>query len=155
MNKYEYSVYIDQIRDGCLFALVMCLPFNQRCAFVLHILNEIPINSVAGIMGKTENATRILISRAKSAIREFLCDNCEHISAHGKCKCINMVDFSLKNGLLEKISQSTQVATAKKELRKFRDEIDLMKAIPNKELGNLIIDASFGTIFSKQKVKGF
>jgi RNA polymerase sigma-70 factor (ECF subfamily) len=149
INEYEYAAYINQIRDGCLFALIMCLPYNQRCAFILYVLNEIPIISVAEILGKTENATRILISRAKLTIRSFLCDNCEHISSPGKCRCVNMADFSLKNNLIEKISKNTQVANAKIELRKFKDEIDLIKIIPGKGLSNLIIDANFGTIFSK------
>ena len=149
-NKYEYAVYIDQIRDGCLYALIMCLPFNQRCAFILYVLNEVPINVVAEILGKTENATRILVSRAKSTLREFLCNNCEHLDGEEKCRCVNMANFSLENHLIQTINATPQVATARMELRKFNDEIELLKALPGKELSNLIVDADFRIIFSKK-----
>jgi RNA polymerase sigma factor (sigma-70 family) len=150
VNHYEYSIYIDQIRDGCLYALIMCLPFNQRCAFILYVLNEVPINVAAEILGKTENATRILVSRAKSTIREFLCNNCEHLDREEKCKCINMANFSLQNHLIRTIDATPHMATARMELRKFNDEIELLKALPSKELSNLIEDANFRIIFSKK-----
>jgi RNA polymerase sigma factor (sigma-70 family) len=150
VNKYEYSIYIDQIRDGCLYALIMCLPFNQRCAFILYVLNEVPVNVVAEILGKTQNATRILVSRAKSTIREFLCNNCEHLDGEEKCNCINMANFSLQNHFIRTIDENSQVATARMELRKFNNEIEFIRALPGKELSKLIEDANFRIIFSKK-----
>lgn len=150
-TQYEYRDYMDQIKNGCLFALLKCLPFKQRCVFILHSLNNISLKAVSGILGKSENATRILLFRAKSTIRSFLCDNCEHISCNPKCKCQNMINFSIKNNLIKEIKKDNQVNMAKAELRKFKDEIELFNSISDKEISEINFnDTKYKNIFKKK-----
>lgn len=150
-DRYEDELYIEQIKNGCLHALLGCLPFSQRCAFILNVLNGLSIAETAETLGKTENAARILISRAKATIKRFLCAHCQHIDGPSDCRCVNMLNFSMKRGLVKKIDASRQVETAKIEIRKLQNEIELMRTLGDQ--GSQIqisIDMEHQLIFSKK-----
>ena len=38
-----------QIKEGCLLGLLRCLPLNQRLAFILNVLYEIPVEETSDI----------------------------------------------------------------------------------------------------------
>ncbi len=65
----ERRFYVDGVKEGCLVGLPRCLPFSQRCVFVLCLLNDLTVPDVGRIMGKSENSIRILLSRARSRMR--------------------------------------------------------------------------------------
>jgi RNA polymerase sigma factor (sigma-70 family) len=151
LNQNGNDIYIDQIKNGCLFALINCLPFNQRCAFILHELNYISVKTISEILGKSVNSIRILIMRSKKTIRHFLCTSCEYMSDSPQCKCLNMLNFSLRNDLIQKIMVNEVIDKAKSELRRFRNEIELLKSLPNKELDRFIkVDSKYQIILFKK-----
>ena len=125
----ERSFYVEEVKVGCLVGLLQCLPFSQRCVFVLHLLNDLPIADVGRIMGKNENSIRILLSRARSRMRTFLCQNCSLMGGN-TCSCTNMVEFSLKNDLIARYRPHPGIPQIKAELRRFSDEIELYRSLP-------------------------
>jgi len=131
-EQHEY--YIEQVKNGCLYALISCLPFSQRCVFVLHELYEFPINDVAIIVNKSENASRILLMRSKRTIKDFLCNSCEHIAGNPTCRCANMIGFSIKNQLIDEIMNSEKIEKMKLEYKKCKNEIELIKSLPYKKI---------------------
>jgi RNA polymerase sigma factor (sigma-70 family) len=144
MGEFDRESTIRQIKDGCLYALLHCLPFSQRCAFILNALNGMPMKEVAAIIGKSENATRIDSTRAKATVRRFLCSHCEYLSARPKCRCANMLDYSMKHSLIKKIgSSSSRIEEAKAELRRFKNEVELLKSLTEGE-------SPYRIIFSKE-----
>ena len=52
-NNIEKKIYIMQIKEGCLLGLLRCLPLNQRLAFILNVLHEIPVEETAKIIKKS------------------------------------------------------------------------------------------------------
>ena len=73
ISETEKMNYISQVKDGCLSGLVRCLSLQQRLAFILNVLLDLPMQQVASIIDKSENATRILVHRSKHNIKDFLC----------------------------------------------------------------------------------
>ena len=61
-----------ELADDISFALLLALerlsPF-ERAAFLLHDVFDLPFGEVAGVLGKSETASRQLASRARKAIR--------------------------------------------------------------------------------------
>jgi RNA polymerase sigma factor (sigma-70 family) len=129
----ELRSYVEEVKNGCLVGLLQCLPVAQRCAFILHLLNDEPIGSVAKIMGKSENSIRILVSRARSSLSGFLCRNCALMGAEGRCSCDRMINFSLKRGLIERLEEGARPVEIAGELRGFADEAALYKSLPSPE----------------------
>jgi hypothetical protein len=110
-----------------------------------------PIGSVAEILLKSENATRILLSRAKTTISRFLCEHCEHITENPRCRCLGMLIFSISNKLIEKIAKTKELELIRKKFRTFKDEVELLKSLPNMEVRRTIFaDLTYDDIFFKK-----
>ena len=162
-NQYEEiekKCYITQVKNGCLLGLLRCLSFHQRIAFILHIFNDVSLSDISRIVGKSENATRILIHRARMNIKRFLCHNCSLYQENNKCKCENLIAFSLQEGWIQKYDPSVAPDAIEAELKVFKNEIDLYRTLPEIDDGNKlkdrilkIIEENDLTIFSDKKVK--
>ena len=131
-SELERRYYVEAVKEGCLLGLLQCLPCAQRCVFILHLLNELSIAEVGKIMGKSDNAIRVLLSRARSGLRDFLCENCSLMSGT-KCSCANMVEFSLKRGLIERYRPEFGIPAIREELLRFADEVQLFRSLPEPE----------------------
>jgi RNA polymerase sigma factor (sigma-70 family) len=127
----ERRFYVEEVKQGCLLGLLQCLPLAQRCVFILHLLNEVPVAEVATIMDKSENAIRILLTRARSGMKGFLCNNCSLMKAGNTCSCENMIDFSLKRDLIAKYGPTMSAPEIAGELRLFADETELFMSLPD------------------------
>jgi RNA polymerase sigma factor (sigma-70 family) len=125
----EKRCYIRQVREGCLLGLLRCLPFYQRMAFILNVLLRIRAKDVAAVIGKTENATRLLVHRARRNLKDFLCRNCSLYDPRNPCRCENLVHFSLKRGWIQTADGQTDARRADDELASVVKEIDGLKRI--------------------------
>ena len=46
--------YISQVKDGCLSGLLRCLSLQQRLAFILNVLLDLPLEQVASVIDKAK-----------------------------------------------------------------------------------------------------
>jgi len=56
-------------RDGWLIARLGSLPPLQRAAIALRYVDDLPVDEVARVLGKSHKATESLLSRAREALR--------------------------------------------------------------------------------------
>ncbi len=147
----ERSFYVEEVKQGCLLGLLQCLPFAQRCVFVLHLLNEVPIALVARVMERSENSIRILLSRARASMNAFLCRNCSLMKEGNRCSCENMIEFSLERGLIEKYRPTAVLPAIKAELKRFADEVELYRSLPEADaaLSRLIESGNYEILAKK------
>lgn len=129
VDERERESILVRVKDGCLYALLHCLPFSQRCAFILLALDGLPAKDAAAILKKSENAARVLESRARASIRRFLCSHCEFLSSEPSCRCENMIGFAMKRSLAGKLGADGGQAAAAAGMRSFRDEIALLRTL--------------------------
>jgi RNA polymerase sigma factor (sigma-70 family) len=159
-DEQEKQSYINQVKNGCLLGLLRCLSFYQRIAFILNVLNEISIKNISKIINRSENSTRILIHRARTNIKYFLCRNCSLYQETNKCKCENLISFSLKQEWIKTYRPTIAPEIIESELKAFKDEVALYKTLPDytvsnnltEKISNIIEKTSF-SIFSHKKVK--
>jgi len=158
----EKSIYITQVKDGCLSGLLRCLSLQQRLAFILNVLLDLPIEQVASILDKSENATRILIHRSKQNIREYLCINCSLFDSNNHCRCENLINFSLKQGWISaKLETNIDNVRIQEEIIDLKNVVSLYKtlkektpsAIFNEQLKRLLADKKDLLILNRKKVK--
>ncbi len=134
MTEKEKSAYINQVKDGCLSGLLRCLPLQQRIVFILGVLLDVPNDQVAAVIGKSENATRILIHRSRQNIREFLCNNCSLFDPQNKCRCENLINFSLKQNWIEENGIAAEsIIYTEAEIRSLKRMILLYKSLNEKD----------------------
>jgi RNA polymerase sigma factor (sigma-70 family) len=168
IDENEKSLYISQVKEGCLAGLIRCLSFQQRLVFILHVLLKVPIKNVADIIEKSENATRILIHRSRQNIKDFLCKNCSVYNAGNPCQCENMINFSLKQGWIDVPRKSDKMLIWDKEIKQAESEIGSLKkmiglyqALPgvnpsedfSSQLQHMLNEKNDFLIFTAKKVK--
>lgn len=156
----EKQILINQIKEGCLTGLLRCLSFYQRVAFILHVLLHLPVKDVAGILDKSEGATKVLVHRARQNLRDFLCQHCSLYASHNPCRCENLMSFSLAQGWISldgdyEIEPDAILA----EIDEMRKVIELYQTlidqVPSNDLSQrikTIIDCEDWLIFSPKKV---
>jgi RNA polymerase sigma factor (sigma-70 family) len=158
ISETEKSQYIAQVKDGCLSGLLRCLSFQQRLAFILNVLFDLPVEQVAGIIEKSVNATRILVHRSRQNIREYLCCNCSLYDSNNPCRCENLINFSLKQGWINSTGNLNRIET---EIKNLKSEVVLYKTlheetIPddfNNQIRQLLADKGNFLILVDKKVK--
>ena len=159
-NEIEKRYYINQVKDGCLLGVLRCLPLSQRIVFILNLVLEVSVKDISSIIDKSENATRILIHRSKKTIRGFLCRNCLLYGQSERCKCENLISFSLSQDWIEKFNPSIHPGNIEEEIRQLKDKLLMYRTIQTKDLDNnlacfmkeLINESGF-SIFLEKKVK--
>lgn len=157
ISETEKISYITQIKDGCLSGLLRCLSLQQRLAFILNVLLDLPIEQVASIIDKSENATRILVHRSKQNIKDFLCRNCSLYDSRNTCRCENLINFSLKQGWIG----LNNPARIESEIKDLKNVIRLYKTLQetsptnefDKRVQRLLADKADFLILNGKKVK--
>jgi RNA polymerase sigma-70 factor (ECF subfamily) len=159
-DEPERLSYINQVKDGCLLGVLRCLSLNQRIAFILNVIFDLPASDISNVIGRSENATRILVHRARKNIKQFLCDNCSLYNEDNNCRCENLVSFSLKQGWIKKYNPPVNPEVVESEIKALKNEIILYKSIASKsesiDLKERILSIIRNenlNIFSAQKVK--
>jgi RNA polymerase sigma factor (sigma-70 family) len=114
-----------QVKEGCLTGLLQCLPYSQRMAFILHSLLHLPIRDVAAILEKSEGAVKVLVHRARSGLKGFLCANCSLYDPANPCRCENLVEFSLRQRWISRTPAALLADRAEKEIYALRDVVEL------------------------------
>lgn len=120
--RAERDWYVEAVREGCLLATLSYLTVDQRAAFVLRVLCELNVRDTAAVLGRSENAVRLLTHRARARLKAFMCRNCSVYDSAGECTCENLVGFSLSQGWVtpddrrvsrvEAAASATRAATA-------------------------------------------
>jgi hypothetical protein len=165
-SKREKEVLLNQIKDGCFTGLLRCLSFDQRMAFILHVLLNLPMKNAADILGRSEGATKVLVHRARKNLKDFLCKNCSRYDSNNPCRCENLMGFSLAQGWIKKPtgnqldeSYSAVPEAIQAEVEGMRKVTALYKTlndqIPSDDLAQriqAIIQSEHWAIFSPKKV---
>jgi RNA polymerase sigma factor (sigma-70 family) len=163
IKAWEKQELVRQIKEGCLTGLVRCLAFQQRLAFILHILLQLPVRDVAEILGKSEAATKVLIHRARKNLKNFLCKNCSVYDPVNPCHCEDLLGFSLKQGWIERPASEKRnlpdVEQIEEEIKSVREVVELYAHLSmpnpsgdlNRRIQQFILEQQ-GIIFTTQKV---
>jgi RNA polymerase sigma factor (sigma-70 family) len=162
INASEKEELIRQVKDGCLTGLLRCLSFNQRIAFILQVLLRLPLHDVAEILGKSKEATKVLIHRARKNLKSFLCKNCSVYDPANSCHCESLLGFSLKQGwidLLPRDEKTLDPRQIEREIKGIRQVVELYAHLsdpnPSRDLNRRIqelIRGQEGVIFTRTKV---
>jgi RNA polymerase sigma factor (sigma-70 family) len=161
ITENEKSNYISQVKEGCLIGLLRCLSLQQRLVFILNVILDLPINQVAAIIDKSQNATRILVFRSRQKIKDYLCANCSLYDSENQCRCENLINFSLKQGWIRSNYEMDFSLKAESEIKDLKNMVAMYKSLPEKipemefsrQIQNLLTEKEDLLILNGKKVK--
>lgn len=93
---------IQQMQNGCFYAMVRKLSLNQRIAFSLIDMYGMKTSEVASLLNMSENATKALLHRARLNIDAFFSNHCDLLNEKNPCFCRAWINFSLSKAQNQK-----------------------------------------------------
>ena len=131
----QRNIMLWELKQGCLTAVLNCLPPGERIAFVLSEMLGKSTEEASEILGIKASALRVRISRAQKKISEYLDPRCEHVNPANPCHCPSRIGVALKRGFIGEV----RGASARLRSRPFgqekpaHDPIALFGTLPEAE----------------------
>jgi DNA-directed RNA polymerase specialized sigma24 family protein len=93
-----------ELKQGCMTAVVNCLPPGERAAFVVCHILKLADDVAAKSLGITESAYKVRLSRGRKKVGDYLAPRCEHVNPMNPCRCPARVGTALHKGFIGKVS---------------------------------------------------
>jgi len=93
-----------ELKQGCMTAVINCLPPGERAAFVTCHILKLPDDSAAKTLEISESAYKVRLSRARKKVGDYLAPRCEHVNPMNPCHCPARVGTALYRGFIGKVS---------------------------------------------------
>ena len=103
LSDPQRDLLLWELKQGCMTAVVNCLPPGERAAFVVCHVLKLPDDKASKSLGITESAYKVRLSRARKKIGDYLAPRCEHINPHNPCRCPARVGTALHKGFIRPV----------------------------------------------------
>ena len=115
---------INELQNGCFFAMVRKLTLNQRIVFSLVDMYGMRIEDVAQILETSVSATKGLLFRARMNIDSFFADHCDILNINNPCSCKAWITFSSnRNNLQSQTKKLIDILNYKEKNYRFDLEV--------------------------------
>jgi RNA polymerase sigma-70 factor (ECF subfamily) len=101
-----------ELKQGCMTAVINCLPPGERAAFVVCHVLKLPDEAAARSLSITESAYKVRLSRARKKVGDYLAPRCEHVNPMNPCRCPARVGTALHKGFIGKVSGEVSLRKA-------------------------------------------
>jgi RNA polymerase sigma-70 factor (ECF subfamily) len=95
LSDPDRDLLLWDLKQGCMTAVVNCLPPGERAAFVVCHVVKLADPDAALALGITESAYKVRLSRARKKIGDYLAPRCEHVNPNNPCRCPARVGTAL------------------------------------------------------------
>jgi RNA polymerase sigma-70 factor (ECF subfamily) len=103
-----------ELKQGCMTAVVNCLPPGERAAFVVCNVLKLSDAAAARSLGITESAYKVRLSRARKKVGDYLAPRCEHVNPMNPCRCPARVGTALAKGFIKPVAAVQGEVTLRK-----------------------------------------
>jgi DNA-directed RNA polymerase specialized sigma24 family protein len=94
----DFSLW--ELKQGCMTAVVNCLPPGERAAFVASTIMKLNEEEAAAALDINAAAYKVRLSRARKKVGDYLAPRCEHINPQNPCRCPARVGIALAKGFI-------------------------------------------------------
>jgi RNA polymerase sigma-70 factor (ECF subfamily) len=103
LSDPQRDLLLWELKQGCMTAVVNCLPPGERAAFVVCHVLKLGDDQAAKSLGITESAYKVRLSRARKKIGDYLAPRCEHVNPMNPCRCPARVGTALHKGFIRQV----------------------------------------------------
>ncbi len=97
----ELPLLVEEAKQGCLHAMLMCLDRRQRLAFVLGAVLAVEGEVAAEVLDLSHEAYRQLLTRARRDLASFMDRKCGLVNADNPCRCARKTAGFVKAGYVD------------------------------------------------------
>jgi DNA-directed RNA polymerase specialized sigma24 family protein len=127
-----------ELKQGCMTAVINCLPPGERVAFVLSSVLGLTDEEGAKAIGIKPSAFKVRLSRARKKVSDYLAPRCEHVNPRNPCRCPSRIGIALEKGFIAPPPQSEvnlrkRLPFFSEEPRTGADATGLFRTLPDPE----------------------
>jgi RNA polymerase sigma factor (sigma-70 family) len=153
-SRPDANLLAEEVKLGCTLGMLLCLDRDDRLAYVLSDVFDIPSAEAAFICGVTPAAFRKRASRARARLREFVGVHCGLVNRSAACRCDRRVTVAIRNGRVQPghlhFVRDIDPCDAVGEMEKLHDLASLMRSHPDYTVPQAVNEAVRAVIDSGQ-----
>jgi DNA-directed RNA polymerase specialized sigma24 family protein len=100
LSEPQRELLLWDLKQGCMTAVVNCLPPGERSAFVVSHVLKVSDEDAARVFAITEAAYKVRLSRARKKIGDYLAPRCEHVNPANPCRCPARIGTAVHNDFI-------------------------------------------------------
>jgi RNA polymerase sigma-70 factor (ECF subfamily) len=132
-----------ELKQGCLTAVVNCLPPGERVAFVMTEILGQSGEQAAATLRISASALRVRVSRARKKVASYLAPRCEHVDPRNPCHCPSRLGVALNRGFIGEVrgrKVSLRAPRPFEEEQPQHDPLALFHTLPSPEPPEELLD---------------
>ncbi|MBI4512044.1 MAG: RNA polymerase sigma factor [Deltaproteobacteria bacterium] len=146
----ERNFLLWELKQGCITAVVNCLPLGEREAFVLLQIMGLAEEDAADTLGISIGALKTRLLRARKKVADYLSPRCEHVDPRNPCRCPSRLGIAISKGFLP--SPSSSAVKLRPEFPQYfqstetarrRDAMVMIQSLPEPDLPDDFPDRLF------------
>ncbi len=99
-DEAEYRLLCDEVRISCTYGMLLCIPREQRAAYLLADVAGLTDVEGAQVLDCTREAFRQRVSRARRTLKHVIDNRCGLIDPAAPCRCGRQIDAGLRAGIM-------------------------------------------------------
>ena len=135
----------EEVKLGCTLGMLLCLDRDDRLAYVLSDVLQLPSADAAFICEIASAAFRKRASRARARLRQFVVDHCGLVNQSAACRCDRRVETAVRIGRVRpdalQFARHIDPAAAVREMDELHDLASLMRSHPQYRAPDSTINA--------------
>lgn len=121
-------VLIREVKIFCTQGMLLCLDRDQRIAYILGEILELPGEQAASIAGVSHATFRKRVSRARAQLTEFMRARCGLVDPERNCRCQKLVAPTVHHGLVDPNRPRFASHPSRTELVQFDETVDKLRS---------------------------
>src|SRR5918994_2772354 len=101
LEEAEYRLLCEEVRVSCTYGMLLCIPRDQRAAYLLADVIGLTDVEGAEILGCSRDAFRQRVSRARRTLRHVIDNRCGLVDPANPCRCGRQIASSVRAGILD------------------------------------------------------
>ena len=102
-DEAEFRLLCDEVRISCTYGMLLCIPREQRAAYLLADVAGLTDVEGADVLGCSRDAFRQRVSRARRTLKHVIDNRCGLIDAANPCRCGRQITASMQAGFLRPV----------------------------------------------------
>ena len=152
----DAGLLVEEVKLGCTLGMLLCVDRDQRLAYLLTDVFNMPSTEAAFICGVTPDTLRKRASRARAQLREFVGVHCGLVNKSAACRCDRRVATALRNRRVQPgnlhFAGHLDTDAAVTEMEQLHDLASLMRSHPAYQAPQAV-KAAIRTVIESGKYK--
>jgi RNA polymerase sigma factor (sigma-70 family) len=100
-HEADRALIVEETKIGCMLGMLICLTREQRIAFILGAIFEVPSEIAGEVLGLSAEAFRKRLERARADLTSFMNAKCGLVNPTNPCRCPKKTAGLIREGWVD------------------------------------------------------